>query len=131
MIRLLLHLIVVVLCAGVAFADGVAEEEMSQDSASEEKSADTSQPRDVSSKNFDKTKRFLPGEEVVSPTGQKTKVWSTKGPVPVSRAPEPFEDREKTILKDSHVVIDAEEVRRRQKRERERESNHDSFKVRE
>ncbi len=45
---------------------------------------------DQRSPNYDKTEQFLPGEEVVSPTGQKMKVWSTKGPVPVSRAPEPL-----------------------------------------
>ncbi len=60
------------------------------------------------SSNFHKTEKFLPGEEVVSPTGQRMKVWSTEGPVPVSRAPEPFEDREKTVINDENVIIDAE-----------------------
>ncbi len=40
---------------------------------------------DQSSKNFPKTGRFLPGEEVVTPTGKKMRVWSTEGPVPVTQ----------------------------------------------
>ncbi len=67
---------------------------------------------DQRSPNYDKTEQFLPGEEVVSPTGQKMKVWSTKGPVPVSRAPEPFEDREKSLLPEGGVVVDADRLRR-------------------
>jgi hypothetical protein len=62
---------------------------------------------DQSSANFKKTQRFLPGEEVVTPTGQKLKVWSSEGPVPVSRAAEPFEDREKSVFAGG-VVIDAQ-----------------------
>lgn len=52
--------------------------------------------KDQSSPNFYKTDNFLPGEEVVSPTGQKMKVWTTSGPVPVSRAPQPFDDPHQT-----------------------------------
>ena len=62
------------------------------------------------SENFDKTDKFLPGEEIASPTGQKMKVWSTQGPVKVSKAPEPFEDREKTVIPNGAVVIDATDV---------------------
>ena len=58
------------------------------------------------SANFGKSSEYLPGEEVVSPTGQKLKIWSTRGPVPVSQAPAPFDDREKTILNDSNIVVD-------------------------
>ncbi len=63
-------------------------------------------PTDQSSANFNKTQRFIPGEEVITPTGKKVKVWSSEGPVPVSRAPEPFEDREKSLIPDN-VIIDA------------------------
>ncbi len=42
-------------------------------------------PNDQSSKNFSKTGRFLPGEEVVTPTGKRMRVWSTEGPVPVTQ----------------------------------------------
>lgn len=118
MIKLLFQLPVLLLFTTVVFADGFEQE-------SEQTSEEVSQKQDKSSENFKKTKRFLPGEEVVSPQGKKTKVWSTKGPVPVSRAPEPFEDKADSVIKDSHIVIDAEEVRRRQKREREG----DSFRV--
>ena len=58
------------------------------------------------SANFGKSNEYLPGEEVVSPTGQKLKIWSTRGPVPVSQAPAPFDDREKTLLNNSNVVVD-------------------------
>ena len=64
-------------------------------------------PADQSSANFNKTQRFLPGEEVITPTGKKMKVWSSEGPVPVSRPPEPFEDREKSVLQ-GNVIVDAE-----------------------
>lgn len=71
------------------------------------------------SENFDKTKKFLPGEEVVTPTGQKLKIWSTEGPVPVSPPPQPFDDPSKQVLPpDSHVVVDESTIdnfnRRRQ-----------------
>ncbi|MCB0344692.1 MAG: hypothetical protein KDD66_06230 [Bdellovibrionales bacterium] len=65
--------------------------------------ADSSEESKESS-NFKKTERFLPGEEVVTPTGKKMKVWSTEGPVPVSKAPEPFDDDAQ--LRDVPVVID-------------------------
>jgi len=59
------------------------------------------------SENFDKTKKFLPGEEVVSPTGQKMKIWSTEGPVPVSPPPQPFDDPSKGYLPPgANVVLD-------------------------
>ncbi len=51
--------------------------------------------QDNSSANFHKTKEFLPGEEVVTTTGKKVKVWSTEGAVKVNKAPEPFRDRER------------------------------------
>ncbi len=58
------------------------------------------------SANYSKDSEFLPGEEVVTPTGQKMKIWSTKGPVDVSKAPEPFEDREKSTLDNTNIDID-------------------------
>ncbi len=66
---------------------------------------------DKSSANYKKSKEFIPGEEVVTPTGKTVKVWSTKGPVEVSKAPEPFADEEKTKLKgDAHILIDEESL---------------------
>lgn len=47
-------------------------------------------PSDKRSGNYDKAQKLLPGETVVTPTGQRIKVWSTQGPVEVSPAPEPF-----------------------------------------
>jgi hypothetical protein len=59
------------------------------------------------SENFDKTKKFLPGEEVISPTGQKMKIWSTEGPVQVSPPPQPFDDPSKQALPpNAHIVVD-------------------------
>lgn len=77
------------------------------------------------SSNYSKADGFLPGEEVVTPTGKKMKVWSTEGPVEVARPPEPFEDREKTVLDGSHIVIDAESVIKKNQR-----GPHDSFDTR-
>ena len=51
--------------------------------------------------NSGEAKRYLPGEEVVTDSGQKLKVWSTRGAVPVSQAPEPFKVRES----DSHINV--------------------------
>lgn len=64
--------------------------------------------RGKESENFHKTGRFLPGEEVVTSTGKKMRVWSTEGPVPVSRPPEPFEDRTEWGWIRPHVVIDGD-----------------------
>lgn len=89
-----------VLClfhSGTVFADGDAA-----------KAPVATQPTQQSA-NYGKEKaEFLPGEEVVTPTGKKVKVWSTRGPVPVSKAPEPFEDREKTVLP-SGVIVEVDE----------------------
>lgn len=97
------------LSSSLAIADGDSETW----TAKEKKLSTASSKEDLSSKNYNKSKKLLPGEEVVTPTGQKLKVWSTKGPVPVSRAPEPFEDREKSVLNDAHVVVDVDASRRR------------------
>lgn len=35
----------------------------------------------------------IPGEEVTTGEGRKSKIWTTQGPVPVSPAPEPFENK--------------------------------------
>ena len=59
----------------------------------------------LESSNYDKTEdRFLPGEEVVTPTGKKMKVWSARGPVRVSPPPQPFDDPEKQRLPDGIIV---------------------------
>ncbi len=59
------------------------------------------------SSNFGKTDRFLAGEEVITPTGKKVKVWSTEGPVPVSKAPQPFQDEvDQRLPDDTNIVID-------------------------
>jgi hypothetical protein len=114
----------------LAVADGASIEATSADSETAKRKV---MPVDQSSENFKKTEDFLPGEEVVSTTGKKVKVWSTKGPVPVSRAPEPFEDRDKTVLDGSHLVIDAEELRRKRKEQRDaaKKTAEDSFDLRE
>jgi hypothetical protein len=37
----------------------------------------------------DRLPPVMPGEEIVTETGQKIKTWSSSGPVPVNRRPEP------------------------------------------
>ncbi|MCC6933437.1 MAG: hypothetical protein IT292_09310 [Deltaproteobacteria bacterium] len=66
-----------------------------------------------SSDSYEKAEDLLPGEEVTTPTGQKMKVWSTDGPVKVNRAPEPFEDREKTVIDDANIIVDMDSIHRR------------------
>lgn len=76
--------------------------------------ADTRRKEAAPSANYNKDRHFLPGEEVVTPTGQKLKVWSTEGPVPVSKAPEPFSDPAKTQLPpNAHVIVDEALIRDR------------------
>ena len=70
--------------------------------------ADSSAPNPASA-NYSKAEKLLPGEEVVTPTGQRLKVWSTQGPVEVSKAPEPFDD-EQEVDEDIHVVVDGVQV---------------------
>lgn len=73
-------LVLVIALTSVGAADTVAQ---AGDSATNKS--------DLSSSNFKKSgERFLPGEEVVTPTGRKLKVWSSEGPVKVNPAPEPF-----------------------------------------
>jgi hypothetical protein len=50
--------------------------------------------------------KLLPGETVVTPTGQTIKVWSTEGPVKVSPPPDPFDDPSKQHLDQGGVVVD-------------------------
>lgn len=62
--------------------------------------------------NYNKDRQFLPGEEVVTPTGQKLKVWSTEGPVSVSKAPDPFADPQRSGLPgDTHIIVDEALIR--------------------
>jgi hypothetical protein len=82
----------------------------SEESGPQDPNAAPKKQVDQSSANFNKTERFLPGEEVITPTGKKLKVWSSAGPVPVSRAPDPFEDREKTVLPSGGVIVDTRGV---------------------
>lgn len=64
---------------------------------------------DQSSANYNKAKDFIPGEEVITPTGKTVKVWSTKGPVEVSKAPEPFADDKKAKFNgDTHILVNEE-----------------------
>ena len=82
------------------------------------------------SANYQKAEKLLPGEEVVTPTGQKIKVWSTEGPVKVNKAPEPFADQEKSVADDAHIVIDATEVLdRNQQKNADQEQNEEQNKV--
>ena len=74
---------------------------LGQSSSSQENSASGDSPKIENS-------RPLPGEEITTSSGKKMKVWSTEGPVPVSQAPQPFEDREKTVIPNMGVVIDAD-----------------------
>jgi hypothetical protein len=83
----------------------------SEESEPQEANAAPRKQGDQSSANFNKTTNFIPGEEVITPTGKKLKVWSTTGPVPVSRAPDPFEDREKSVLPAGGVIVDTRGVR--------------------
>ena len=68
---------------------------------------------DQSSKNFPKTGRFLPGEEVVTPTGKKMRVWSTEGPVPVTQPPTPGYGAPNGIPYGTEVIVDQREPTRR------------------
>jgi len=67
---------------------------------------------DESSENYKKSEKFLPGEEVVTPTGQKLRVWSTEGPVPVSPPPEPFEAPEERQIEVNELEIKVGDQRR-------------------
>ena len=118
---LIVSLLLYPLFAAVVRADSENTEplEGSAESARELDRAAKTAP--TASSNFGKTDRFLPGEEVVGPTGKKMRVWSTEGPVSVSQSPEPFEDTvEKRLPADTHIVIDPEDIRRRN---RNREDN--------
>lgn len=101
------------LCAAFAYADG--DNPASDFAVTEEVPGDakapvdaTGRPVDQSSSNFNKTGRYLPGEEVVTPTGKKVKIWSTEGPVPVSQPPEPWDDRSGWSNFQPNIVIDAD-----------------------
>ena len=60
-------------------------------------------PNQASDASFDiRLPPVLPGEEV-SDGEKKIKVWSTAGPVPVGRAPEPWKERRQDPL---NVIID-------------------------
>ncbi len=106
--RLVCLLVLSLVFSSPSLADGYDRGTGSEAPRAERDSGSTSRPADVSSANYGKDKHYLPGEEVVTPTGQRLKVWSTKGPVPVSQAPQPFEDREKSVLGNVPVVVDVD-----------------------
>ena len=93
----------------------------------------------IPSQNYEKDSQYLPGEEVVTPTGRKMRVWSTKGPVPVSQAPEPFERESEKSLQGVPVYVDQNGGHRRHENDRrqvegnassENRSGNDSFDLR-
>lgn len=51
--------------------------------------AAASQDQPTTRQDDDRLPAVLPGEEVVTQTGQKMKVWSSAGPVPVNQQPTP------------------------------------------
>ena len=55
-----------------------------------------------------KSQNLLPGEQVTTSSGKKMKVWSTNGPVDVDRAPEPFEDKQKSLIDGNDLNIEIE-----------------------
>jgi len=60
----------------------------------------------AASKNYEKSqKELLPGEKVTTPTGQQLRVWSTRGKVETSPAPEPFKDPDRVRIDDADVII--------------------------
>ncbi len=104
----------------VALADGEYERRQEQQAPSKESS------------NYGKDENYLPGEEVVTPTGKKLKVWSTKGPVKVSPPPRPFDDPSRSQLPPG-IIVDGT-VLQRERDERRRDvrippSRSDSFNV--
>lgn len=69
--------------------------------------ADAPSSEEVSpTNNLSKTEHFLPGEEVVTETGKKVKVWSTRGPVKVSPPPQPFDDPRKGYIDGANIIVD-------------------------
>ena len=68
--------------------------------------AATAAAEDQSSKNFPKIGRFLPGEEVVTPTGKKMRVWSTEGPVPVTQPPNPPYGAPGSLPYGTEIIVD-------------------------
>lgn len=50
--------------------------------------------------------RTLPGERVKPPHGKAMNVWSTRGPVAVSPAPEPFQNDSSETLPPVHIIVD-------------------------
>jgi|GEM_PF-5719734 len=64
-----------------------------------------SRPTPSESNSYQKSDKFLAGEEVHTSTGQKIKIWSTEGPVKVSPPPKPFDFTDGTQLDDLDVVL--------------------------
>jgi hypothetical protein len=72
-------MVAVVAACGVAFAD---QSDTGNDTADTNDKPTTRQ-------DDDRLPPVLPGEEVVTQTGQKMRVWSSAGPVPVNPQPTP------------------------------------------
>jgi hypothetical protein len=51
--------------------------------------SEPSQPRPTTRQNDPRLPPVIPGEEIVTETGQRMRVWSSSGPVPVMRQPTP------------------------------------------
>lgn len=68
----------------LAFAD---QADSGDDVAGPDAAAAQDQP--TTRQDDDRLPAVLPGEEVVTQTGQKMKVWSSAGPVPVNQQPTP------------------------------------------
>ena len=66
----------------LAFAD---QADSGDDSADANAAVGQDQP--TTRQDDDRLPAVLPGEEVVTQTGQKMKVWSSAGPVPVNQQP--------------------------------------------
>ena len=71
--------IAVVAACGVAFADQGDTNDGSPDT----------DDKPTTRQDDDRLPPVLPGEEVVTQTGQKMRVWSSAGPVPVNQQPTP------------------------------------------
>ncbi len=71
--------IAVFAACGVAFADQGDTNDSSTDT----------DDKPTTRQDDDRLPPVLPGEEVVTQTGQKMRVWSSAGPVPVNQQPTP------------------------------------------
>lgn len=104
----------VTLPASVVFADGESPSDFAvpadpAPAADAQPLGTDGKPVDQSSSNFNKTGRYLPGEEVVTPTGKKVKIWSTEGPVPVNPPAQQYGDQAGWGSFSPNVIIDTDD----------------------